>query len=169
MCRYRFYIGRPNSDRKWRSDQEPQTIIGVTSSTDTICMYAEFLALQFKSSKFFEKLLKWRAVTSQIRKRTMGHLPQQRFPVKMLMLTQIFGICDTLGSIRLTFKFVFLTDYFGFLGAFNIAPATLVNLTDAATHVAATFSSDHPSFLCFSSGPKQPGHSRIITSYPSPQ
>ena len=36
MCRYRFYIGRPNGDRKRHSDQERQTIIGVTSSTDTI-------------------------------------------------------------------------------------------------------------------------------------
>ena len=92
MCRYRFYIGRPNGDRKRRSDQERQTIIGVTSSTDTICMYAEFLALQFKSPKICEKLLKWRAVTSQICKRTMGHTPQQRLPVNLLMVTQIFDI-----------------------------------------------------------------------------
>ena len=77
-------------------------------------MYAEFLALQFKSPKICEKLLKWRPVTSQIRKRTMGHTPQQSLPVKLLMLIQICDICDTLGSIGLTFKFAFLAGSFRF-------------------------------------------------------
>ena len=77
-------------------------------------MYAELLAPQLKSPKICEQLLKWRAVTSQIRKRTMGHTPQQRLPVNLLMVTQIFDICDTLGSIGLTFKFGFLVGFFRF-------------------------------------------------------
>ena len=101
---------------------------------------------------------------------TMGHTPQQRLPVNLLTLKQICDICDTLGSIGLTFKFAFLAGFFLVFYGRSISPLEpLVILIDAATHVAATFSSDHPASLCYSSGQKQPDHSQIITSYPSPQ
>ena len=115
----------------------------INPSTDTICMYAEFLARRFKSPKSVKNYIsgvrllhKYVSVEAPALRSfeldlmiraldlTMGHTPQQRLPVNLLMLKQICDICDTLGSIGLTFKFAFLAGFFGFLRAFNIAPRT---------------------------------------------
>ena len=114
----------------------------INPSTDTICMYAEFLARRFKSPKSVKNYIsgvrllhKYVSVEAPALRSfeldlmiraldlTMGHTPQQRLPVNLSMLKQICDICDTLGSIGLTFKFAFLAVFFWFSTGVQYRPS----------------------------------------------
>jgi hypothetical protein len=121
-------------------------------STDTLCLYAEFLALRFTSAKsvknylsainLFHKLkdisapsldsfqyqLMLRAIPL-----TMRAMPMQRSPITPTMLRDICEICHHMSHLGLILKCAFVFGFFGFLRASNLAPAS-VNSFDASRH-----------------------------------
>ncbi len=113
----------------------------INPSQQTVCIYIEQLAQQFKSYKSvanyvgairllhkymdikapaidsFQVALMLRATTI-----TMRNIPNRRPPISTQMMQKLCEICDRQGSVGLVIKLAILLGFLGFLRASNLCP-----------------------------------------------
>ena len=115
----------------------------VDPSTDTLCLYTEFLAQKFTSAKsvrnylsaisFYHNVIGIPAsnlgsfdyrLMQRALPLTMRAVPLQRLPMDPPLLRRICDICDHIGVLGTILKCAFLLSFFGFLRQSNLAPTS---------------------------------------------
>lgn len=124
----------------------------IDPSTETICIYVEYLAQRFQSPKSvhnyvsgvrllhkylgapdanlysFELDLMLRSLDI-----TLRHTPKQRLPITWKILRQLCQVCDGLDTIGCVLKCALLFGFFGLLRQSNLAPRS-PSLFDPTRH-----------------------------------
>lgn len=124
----------------------------INPASETLCMYAEFLARSFTSPRAIRNYIsgirllhkyisvKCEALHSfQLDLVLRGielstrHIPNRKLPMTREILTSLVSLCDHLHRTGLAIKVALLFGYFGFLRQSNLAPKTIASF-DPSRH-----------------------------------